>query len=138
MKYTPWFPDIMLLMVVFVGIFAGQLEGIRFGFLAGILRGSLSVYTLPLDLFLFPLVGVLSAMMAERVYRQNPVIEILITTVCVFVVTIFHVFCLKAVSGNELIGVWSVLAGSSRAIIVTIAFSPPFFFLLRGLRSQEE
>jgi rod shape-determining protein MreD len=138
MKHTPWFPDVMFLMVVFMGIFEGHIEGIKFGFVAGLLRGSLSVFTLPLDLFLFPLVGALSALMAERVYRQNPVVELFITTVAMFVVIAFHALYLKAASGNMFIGVWSVLAGSFRVIIVTIVFSPLFYFILRNIRPQEE
>jgi rod shape-determining protein MreD len=138
MKHTRWFPDIMLLMVVFMGIFGGYTEGIKFGFVVGFLRGILSVYTLPVDLFLFPLIGAVCAVLAERFYRQNPVAEMFIACVAVFMVIIFHASSLKIISGNEFIGVWSTLAGSLRAVIVTVIFSPVFFHLLRGLRPQEE
>ena len=138
MKHTSFFPDLMLLMVVFMGIFQGHVEGIKFGFLAGFLRGTLSVYTLPVDIFLFPMIGALSAIMAERAYRQNPVVEIIITTISVFIVVFFHAFCLKIVSANEFVGAWGVFTGSFRALIVTIALSPPFFFFLRGMTAQEE
>ncbi|MGB2600148.1 MAG: rod shape-determining protein MreD [Candidatus Omnitrophota bacterium] len=138
MKHFRWFPDIMLLMVVFTGIFGGYAEGIKFGFVAGFLRGILSVYTLPVDLFLFPLIGAVSAVLAERFYRQNPVAEMFITAVAVFTAIVFHTSCLKIVSGNEFVGVWSAIAGSLRAVTVTIVFSPVFFHLLRGLRPQEE
>ncbi|MFQ5952252.1 MAG: rod shape-determining protein MreD [Candidatus Omnitrophota bacterium] len=138
MRRTAWFPDLILLIVVFAGIFHGYAEGIRLGFVAGILRGSLSVYTLPLDVFLFPAAGALSAILAERVYRQNPVVEMVITSFVMIATIAVHALYLKITSGNQLVGIWSVLLGSSRAVIVTIAVSPVFFFLLRGLRSQEE
>jgi rod shape-determining protein MreD len=138
MKLTPWFPDVMLLMVIFVGIFGGHAEGIKFGFLTGLLRGSLSVHTFPMDLFLFPLVGALSAFMAEAVYRQNPVVELFITTVDMLVVIIFHAIFLKMLSGNVFLSAWGIFAGSFRTIIVTLAFSPLFYSILRNIRPQEE
>ncbi|MGD2278842.1 MAG: rod shape-determining protein MreD [Candidatus Omnitrophota bacterium] len=138
MKYTPWFPDLIILMVVYTGIFHGSGEGIRLGIAAGILRGSLSLYTLPVDIFLFPAVGALSAVLAERVYRQNPVVEVVITVFALFTVIAFHTFYLKIVSGNELLGLWNSFSGSLRVISVTAAISPLFYFLLRGSREQEE
>ncbi|MGB2630219.1 MAG: rod shape-determining protein MreD [Candidatus Omnitrophota bacterium] len=138
MKFTPWFPDLMILIVVFAGIFQGYTEGIRMGFVAGIIRGSLSVYTLPLDVFLFPAVGAASAALARRFYRQNPVVEVIITIVAVFMIIAFHTLYLRIVSGNDFLGLWNIFTGSARAIAVTVAVSPLLFFMLRGLREQEE
>ena len=138
MRYTPYFPDLMLLMVVFAGIFLGRGEGIRIGFIAGFLRGCLSVYTLPVDIFLFRIIGALSDILAERFYRQNPVIEMFVAAFALFFVIAFHAFYMKILAGNEFIGVWSVFLGSLRAIIITVAFSPVFFHFLRGFTPQEE
>ena len=138
MKYTPWFPDFVILIVVYTGIFHGFSEGIKLGIVAGILRGCLSLYTLPVDVFLFPAIGALSAVLAERVYRQNPVVEVAITIFALFAVIAFHTFYLKIVSGNELLGLWSSFLGSFRVVSVTVVISPLFYFLLRGLREQEE
>jgi rod shape-determining protein MreD len=138
MKRTPWFPDLMLLVVVFTGIFRGHHEAITLGIIAGFLRGSLSLYMLPLDIFLFPAVGATCATLTKGVYRQNPVINVLITTFAVFAIIAFHTFYLKIITGNEFIGVWNVFRGSLRAVIVTVAISPLFFFFLRGLSADEE
>jgi rod shape-determining protein MreD len=138
MKYTPYFPDIMILIVVFSGIFLGRGEGIRVGFAAGFLRGCLSIYTLPIDIFLFPAIGALSDILAERFYRQNPVIEMFVVAFALFFAVAFHAFYIKILAQNEFIGVWNIFMGNLRSIVVTIVFSPVFFHVLRGFHPQEE
>ena len=84
MKHVSWFPDIILLMVVFAGVFRGAFEGVCAGFIAGFLRGSFSVDTFLLDMFLFAAVGLLSSVMGKMLYRQHSFAQILVTSVSVF------------------------------------------------------
>lgn len=137
MKYRVPFPDLVLLVVIFTGIFLGRIEGAEVGFFGGLLRGCFSVGTLPADVILFPLVGVGSYVLAKMLYRQNPLAQAF--TVAVFYATVVavHIFYLNAASGNDL-SVLSVLAGSWVQMLLTVAVAPAvFMFFRKALRLTE-
>lgn len=129
-EYNIWFPDLMLLIVVFTGVFRGTTAGMRIGLAAGLLRGIFSIYTLPLDILLFPLAGMAASMMTRMFYRQNFFVQMFIAAIAVSSSIALHVFYLNVLSGNEL-DIPLVFAKSWRVIIVTIMAAPPVFLTLR-------
>lgn len=130
-EYNAWFPDLMLLIVVFTGIFRGVTAGAQIGLAAGLLRGIFSIHTLPLDICLFPAVGMASSMMARMFYRQNVLVQVFITAAAVLSSIASHTFYLNVISGNDL-AIPLVIAKSWRVIIITITLAPPIFLTLRG------
>jgi len=134
MKHAVWVPDIILIMVVFAGIFLGVAEGLGFGLAAGFLRGCFSVQTFPLDIFLFPIIGLISAMLARMFYRQNPAAQVFITMVALAVVVTAHTLYLNAVACND-VGLGHVFLMSWRPFLVTVLVSPPAFLALQKVGS---
>ncbi|MFH1552635.1 MAG: rod shape-determining protein MreD [Candidatus Omnitrophota bacterium] len=137
MKRVAWFPDIILLMVVFAGIFRGGIEAAVLGLVAGLLRGLFSPETLPIDIFIFPAVGVISSVMTRMFYRQNPAAQIFTTTIAVTLVVALQTLYLNATSGSD-IGVHIVLLKSWKPIVVTVVISPFVFTFLKELLRLEE
>lgn len=138
MKYVPWFPDIILLIVVFTGIFRGSVEGAALGLAAGFFRGCFSVDTLVLDIFLFPVVGVMSSVMAGRFYRQNPAAQMLITAGAILGVAVSHILYLNFISSNDA-SVFLVILTSWKCLVTTVFISPFLFALLKKtLRLKEQ
>ncbi|MEA3489188.1 MAG: rod shape-determining protein MreD [Candidatus Omnitrophota bacterium] len=131
MRYVTFFPDVILLFVVFTGIFRGGTEAAVSGFLAGFLRGCFSVGTSALDIFLFPAVGILSSALGGKVYRQNPVAQIFIAAIAVVTVVIAHTIYLNVMTGSG-IGIGFVFLNSWKTLVATVLVAPFFFVFLKG------
>ncbi|MFH1665768.1 MAG: hypothetical protein ABIA77_06460 [Candidatus Omnitrophota bacterium] len=136
-KYVIWSPDIVLVMVVFYGIFFGELKGAVFGGVAGFFRGCFSVDTACVDIFIFSAVGIFSSVLSRMFYRHNPVAQFFITVSALCAVLTAHTFFLSMVSGND-IRVFPVIGDSWRTIAVTAAVSPVLFVFFKALLRVEE
>ena len=123
-----WFPDISLIIVVFAGIFYGYKESAKAGLIVGFLRGIFSAGTLAVDVLLFPLAGLLSALLARMLYRQNPVVQGLITMAAIFSVVVCQIFYLNFTYGNDLNAL--IVFIRSWPMVSATVLSAPFMFLL--------
>ena len=137
MKYVPWVPDIILLMVVFAGIFRGGVEGAGVGLAAGLLRGCFSVGTSLLDIFLFPAVGVMSSLLAGVLYWQNPFSQMFITAAAAFMVIAGHAFYLNFSGGND-VGVFFPVMTSWKCVLSTVCVAPFLFAFLKKILLLKE
>jgi len=131
MKYLGVFPDGILLVVVFTGIFAGSSEGAVLGLVAGLLRGSFSPSTLGVDILLFPAVGAVSSLLARLFYRQNPTVQMFTAAVAFFLVVFVQTTYLNNLTGNE-VSVFAMLLGSWKQFLLTVITVP---FMFAGLRA---
>lgn len=137
MMRLSWFPDLVLLMVVFVSIFRRVGESIVFSFVAGFLRGCFSLGTLGVDILLFPAVSALSSMLAKMFYRQNSAAQIFITTIAFAVVLGSHTFYLN-VTGDSNIAFSSAVSANWRHMAATIFICPFAYAAVKGLLRLEE
>ncbi|MFA5085855.1 MAG: hypothetical protein WC482_05780 [Candidatus Omnitrophota bacterium] len=137
MTRIPWIPDIVLIMVVFAGIFRGPIEGLFAGLVAGVIRGLFSVDSLPVDVFLFPAVGVLVSALSNLFYRQNVANQMLLMLTAIVTVIAVHTSYFNHVSGND-ISVLDVLAKSWNVVLLTFVASPFIFAYLRFLWQEED
>lgn len=136
-RFVVWFPDLILLTVVFAGIFRRLDEAVVLGVVAGFLRNCFSVQPLFLDIFLFPLVGIISFLLGGMFYRRNPVVQIFTSLVCMAMVVAAHLLYFNLAMGND-IAIVPVFIRSKGVIAVTALFSPLFFAIFKGLQLQEE
>jgi rod shape-determining protein MreD len=132
MRHTEAFPDIVLLVVVFTGIFRGRAEALAIGFLAGVLRGCFSVDTMAVDIFIFPLVGAFSSMLGGMVYRQNLAVQMFTVIAAIILLVTAHTAYLDLLAGGD-IGIFSVFLRSWKALSVTVVAAPFFFAFLKWL-----
>ena len=136
-NYTAWMPDLILLIVVFSGIFLKGTEVLFFSFIAGILRGSFSGSTFYLDIFLFPGIGGVALVLRNLFYRNNPIVQAFITAVALCVVVVGHTIYLN-VGNPRVINLLSVWGTIWRTGIMTIGLSPLIFFFLKKQTRIEE
>jgi rod shape-determining protein MreD len=137
MTRTPWVPDLILIMVVFAGIFMGALEGLFAGLAAGLIRGLFSVDTLPIDILLFPAVGVFSSVLSNLFYRQNFANQVFLTFVALATVITVHTVYFNCAAAND-INIFSAFFRSWRMVLVPLLFSPFVFDALRMLWQEED
>ncbi|MFH1878770.1 MAG: hypothetical protein ABH883_08195 [Candidatus Omnitrophota bacterium] len=136
-RRSSWFPDIILLAVVFSGIFAGGLRCLFFSFVAGLFRGALSSGTLFLDIIIFPFVAIVSSLLSKMFYRQNPAVQVLIAMAAVFVVVVAQTLYLNIVNENNL-EISAVLMESWKPLMVTVFISPLFFSFVKLALGMED
>ncbi|MDP8259283.1 MAG: rod shape-determining protein MreD [Candidatus Aadella gelida] len=132
-----WMPDLILLMVVFEGMFRSGPEAVVFALVAGAIRGSLSFGTFSADIFTFPIIGAMGFLEGRIFYRYNPVAQVLITTIAVCLVVFIHVLCLKTSEGR-CAGFFTVLTYNWKPLLVTIVSAPGLFFLLSRMFHLED
>lgn len=132
-----WVPDLMLVMVVFAGIFRGPIDGLVAGLIAGVIRGLFSVDTLLLDVILFPAVGLISAAISNLFYRHNAANQLLMVFVAMAGVVLVHTAYFNAAANND-ISVVATLLKSWKAVLVTLIVSPFIFDHLRGFWLEED
>jgi len=131
-----WFPDLVLLVVIFTAVFNGVFGALAFGLAAGILRGLLSVHTFSADIIIFPVLGAAAAILSKTFYRQSPIMNMLVAGISICLLMIVHTLYFAAIFG-DCPGLHVVLAGSWRVIVSTILVSPLVFLTIRGLWASE-
>ena len=129
-KYLGWFPDLSLLMVVFVGIFFGWGEVVVFCLIAGVFRGSFSDSTFLIDIILFPAVGLICSALKNLFYKNNPVAQAFMTTAALTIVIGVHISYLN-ITDIGTMSILSVWRSSWKSIVMTIVLSPVIFLFLK-------
>ncbi|MDD4956676.1 MAG: LytS/YhcK type 5TM receptor domain-containing protein [Candidatus Omnitrophica bacterium] len=137
LKSLRWFPDIVLLMVVFAGIFGGSVEGFVVGLIAGFFRGCFSVETMALDMVLFPVVGLIASMLSRTIYAHNPLAQEITAVVAVLTVLTAHALYL-GIPGEPGPGLSGMMLSYWRPVLATVIVSPVVLGMLKELLEFEE
>jgi rod shape-determining protein MreD len=135
--FSMWIPDLILLLVVFTGIFFKKSESLVFAAIAGVLRGLFSVDLLSVDMVVFPVTAMISNAISRSFYRLSPFVHLTIAVIAVFVVKLFHVLFYKSMPGTA-VEILPFFWGGRRSIITTILFAPILFsFLEKALKMED-
>ncbi|MFH1305828.1 MAG: hypothetical protein ABIH74_05465 [Candidatus Omnitrophota bacterium] len=137
MKHAGWVPDVMLIMVVFVGVFYGEVQGAGFGLTAGFFRWCFSATAFPLGILIFPLIGAASSKLPGVFYRQNPIMQMFTVMIALFAVVAAQTFYLSVLSGNDA-GMFSVISENIRQLALTVFVSPLVFAFLKVMLRVKE
>ncbi len=76
-------PDLLIILVIFVALFRGPVEGGKAGFLAGLLEDLVVGQFIGMNAFIKMFVGIVVGLFEKRLYREN----LLIPTAMVFIGT---------------------------------------------------
>lgn len=131
MAKTIIFPDIIVILVVYAGIFYEIKNVFIIALVSGFFRGIFSPETLSVDIVVFPAVGALSYAVGKLFNRNNPAGGILITFLGLLFIIGTHVLALSAVNSNN-ISVSLVVVKNWRTVILSV-FTYPLIFLLLNI-----
>lgn len=129
-RYIGWFPDLVLLVVIFSGVFQGVFTALAVGLVAGVFQGCFSVTTGDMDIFLFPVLGLVSSALSRLFYRYNPAAQIFIVLSVLVTALAVRVYYLNLVSGSELEMPY-VLIRHWKNILADIIVAPVFFIFIK-------
>ncbi|MFH1395360.1 MAG: hypothetical protein ABIH09_04305 [Candidatus Omnitrophota bacterium] len=130
MRRVLWFPDIILLMVVFAGIFLDVFDAVIFGITAGFFSACFSVDMMIPGIIIFPISALASALLAKMFYKQNFAVQSLISFAVIILVIGLQTCYFNVVLHNTLELVLPVSA-NWKQVVVTVLFSPIFFMFLK-------
>ena len=127
-----WSPDLVLLFVVYMGIFRDAPEAIAAGIAAGLIKGWFSFGGQASGIFIFSAVAVISWLSARLFYRHNPLLHLSMAAIGYCCVVVFQVFCVNAVNDTD-VPLMSVLFWSMPSLFITSLLAPPVFYAMSAL-----
>ena len=131
------FPDLIILLVVYSGIFYDLKNVLLISFVAGFLRGVFSPETMSIDLVIFSVLGSISYGLGKLFTRNNPAGGVIISSVMVLFLLFFHTVILNAVNQNN-ISISFVFVEHWRMVLLSAISYPVVYFILNiFLRSKK-
>lgn len=125
-------PDLILLVVVFLGLFKGPTAGAIVGFSAGLIYDLTSSSLLGMNALSLTLVGFLVGLTRTRVYRENIVVQVALVFAATLVSNILF-FLLSAVCGLAPRLGYGLGRIILPAVLYNICLTPPIFWGMRKL-----
>jgi rod shape-determining protein MreD len=89
-------PDILLVLVIFIGLEADKSFGLKAGLFAGLLKDLLSAGPLGLNTLAFGLTGFILGAYTFKLYRERFVLKLVICFAAAFLISHFYYLTLKA------------------------------------------
>ena len=127
-------PDILLISVLFLGLYSEHRYAVEMGMTAGLLRDIVSTGPFGANLVLFGITGYLASAHSNKIYKEYPLSQIILTmSAAAFLY--FGFLNLKILSaGKSLSDFYEGLKNIViPAVFYTSLVSPPVFFVLRHL-----
>jgi len=129
-------PNLMLILVVFLGLYSHWLEALEAGIAAGLLRGAFSTGPVGISVIAFGGCALLAAFVKNKVYRENFLTQIIITLLIALFLCTAILLARIAVKDFFSAGI-DLFAALTRTVFLislyTSLFSPPVFYFLRAL-----
>ncbi len=121
--------DLVFLMVIFAGIFLRLEDALKFGIVAGLLRGFFTGELFFASVVLFPFLAVLSNLASAFIYREHPLVQVFMGMVFTSLLIFLEGAYYGLLHGN--INILMVITNSWFAIFLAGVISPVLFFILK-------
>ena len=130
LSHFVWAPDIVLIIVLFAGIFLRLQTGLWVALAAGFLRGCFSPDALFLNMMMFPLLAVSAGAFAGAFYKHDPGIQLFTVAMATVIMILAHTFYVSRMADNA-VNLSYLLRVNIWHIATTVIISPLIFLLLK-------
>ena len=93
-------PDILVMLVVFYGLFLGQGRGLEAGIFAGVLQDIFALDFFGVNTFILALIGFLAGCVNAKIYRESLPTQILAVSGFNVIAMLSHYFIVSFLSGS--------------------------------------
>lgn len=124
-----FYVDLVFLMVVFSGIFLRLEDALKFGIVAGVLRGFFTGGLFFASVTVLPLLAVLSNLASAFIYREHPLVQVFMGIAFTALLILMESAFYGLLHGE--INIFIVLFNSWLMIFLAGLVSPVFFFFLK-------
>lgn len=130
-------PDLMLIFVIFVGLYSDWSEALEAGIVGGLLKGAMGIGSIGMSLVLFGLAGLFSAYLKNKVYRDNFLTQIILAFAFALFINMTGIFGRIVLKEADPVNTGLSYAFIPAVLLLstyTAIFTPPVFFCLKKLR----
>ncbi|MFH1753385.1 MAG: rod shape-determining protein MreD [Candidatus Omnitrophota bacterium] len=127
-------PNLMLIFIIFVGLFSDWREALEAGIVGGLLRGAFTTSPVGINLTIFSLCALLANYCRNKVYRESFLTQIALTFSLGLFFNILFVFIERLTAAKDIINVDIQLDFASLAFrisLYTALIAPPVFYFLK-------
>lgn len=134
-------PNLILILVIFIGLHSDWRESLEAGMVGGLLRGIASTDPIGMNLIILGLCGLFASYCKNKVYKENFLTQIILTLLMAAALNVCSLFTNIVIKNLELAGV-NLMFTSIKTIVLlslyTSLFSPPAFIFLKKLLRVKE
>lgn len=134
-------PNLMLIFIVFVGLYSDWREALEAGIVGGLLRGALTSGSVGINLTILGLCGLFVHYCKNKVYRESIFTQVFLTMLLAAIFNAMVFFSGTMARNIDLMSTdihYSFMSTAIRASLYTALMAPPVFFILkRSLRTRE-
>jgi len=127
-------PNLMLIFIIFVGLFSDWRETLEAGIVAGLLRGAFTMSSVGINLTILSLCGLVTTYCKNKVYRESFLTQIALTFSLGLLFNFLFIFTDKLIVNRELINVEihrDFIFLAFKVSLYTAIIAPPVFYFLK-------
>ncbi len=134
-------PNLILVLIIFVGLNSDWQEALEAGIVGGLLRGTMTSGSIGINLTILALCGIFASYCKNKVYKESFLAQMALTLVVAILVNTLSLFCKIAIGNVDLMGLGIKRTFAPTVIsfsIYTALVAPPAFFCLKRMLSVRE
>lgn len=129
-------PDLLLVTTVFFGFHFGVTRGAEIGFIAGLLKDTLTVGAFGINTFSFLAIGILAGCLKNKLFKENLLSQFFFSFLAVYLLACVHFLSLGEMARSGAAGqFWSAVF---RKGLYTAFLAGPLFLLLAKIFGPRE
>ncbi len=134
-------PNLVLVLVIFAGLYSSWSEALEAGIVAGLLRGGLGTDSIGINIAVLSLSGLLASYFSNKIFKDNFATQIFLVFSLALFANGISVLAKTMVDAAPLVGM--DLSRATIKSIVTLSFytslcSPPFVLILKKTLLRED
>lgn len=86
-------PQLLIIFVIFSGLFYGVSAGLGTGLAAGLLKDIMGIGIFGLNIVIFGTLGLVAGFLSDKVYRENILTQIVISSAAAYLISGFSIPC---------------------------------------------
>lgn len=134
-------PNLVLVLVIFIGLYSSWSEALEAGIAAGLLRGALGTNSIGINIAVLGLSGLLASYSSNKIFKDNFATQIFLVFLLGLFANGISVMAKTMVDATPLIGM--DLSRTTVKSVVALSFytslcSPPFVLILKKVLLRED
>ncbi len=130
-------PDLILILVIFIGLYAELGEALEAGAVAGILKGIMTTGPVGINVAILTLCALFAHYCRNKLYRESLLTQIILTLLLAAIVNVLGLFAAVLMDDADIIiksGLWHTsVFPVVKASLYTSFFGPPAFLLFKHI-----
>lgn len=80
-------PDILIIFIIFCGLFYGVRFGLESGLILGLVKDALDISIFGINIFIFAILGMICGILSDKIYKENFLTQIIVSFIATFFIS---------------------------------------------------